>query len=93
MVYLLCFERDYKGTQHYIGFVESDLEQRIKCHKNGNGARFVEVLKKENGIDFQVVRLWPEGDRKFERKLKNRKNAWQLCPICKERRKSNGSCH
>jgi hypothetical protein len=34
------------------------------------------------GIGFQIVRTWP-GSRSFERKLKNRKNARKLCPICR----------
>ncbi len=54
------------------------------------GARLLQVVR-DAGISFHVARTW-DGDRKLERKLKNRKNAKFLCPECeKERReKANG---
>jgi len=81
-VYLLHFDRpisDKHTTQHYIGYA-SDIVKRLNCHKSGNGARLTEIAKIRN-IGFALVRLW-HGDRNFERKLKNRKNAPKLCPIC-----------
>jgi hypothetical protein len=36
---------------------------------------------RERGITWQLVRTW-EGGRKFERQLKNRKEAPRLCPVC-----------
>lgn len=39
------------------------------------------------GIGFVVARTW-EGDRTFERKLKRRKDAPKLCPICREEREA-----
>jgi hypothetical protein len=50
---------------------------------HGNGARLTQVAK-ERGLSFVVVRIW-EGDRKLERKLKNRHDAPRLCPICNGR--------
>lgn len=36
----------------------------------------------EAGIEWEVVRTWPDGDRTLERHLKNRKKAWTFCPHC-----------
>lgn len=88
-VYLLHFERPIAPghpTQHYIGYAD-DLTRRIRAHARGryngggNGcARLCEVAK-ERGIGFTVARLW-SGDRSLERRLKSRKEAPRLCPIC-----------
>lgn len=82
MVYLIHFERpisDKHTTQHYLGYAKS-LKSRIAEHKAGVGARLCQVAL-ERGIGFEVVRTW-EGGRDLERKLKNRKNAPCLCPVC-----------
>ena len=86
MVYLICFDKKYKHAKHYIGFVDNNdgLENRIDMHKKGQGARLLQVLN-ENGIDYKVVRIWKEGDRNFERKLKNLSHSKELCPCCAER--------
>jgi len=41
------------------------------------------------GIDFKLARVWPNGDRNFERHLKNMKKACQYCPVCKTERKTH----
>lgn len=83
MVYLLCFHSKLKHAKHYIGFVErpEDLDRRMSKHKKGNGSKLMAAVTKA-GIDFTIARLWPQGDRNFERKLKNRKNSKHLCPVC-----------
>jgi predicted GIY-YIG superfamily endonuclease len=78
-VYLVHFDRSYKHARHYIGFSTAPAE-RLAVHKNGNGARLLEVVS-EAGIDYQIVRTWG-GDRHRERRLKNQKNAKRLCPLC-----------
>lgn len=66
---------------HYIGWAK-DIDNRVKHHANGTSkARFMEVAHERN-IGFQVARIWLDGDKTFERKLKSRKNAPQLCPVC-----------
>ena len=67
-------------AQHYIGWAKH-LSARIAHHKAGTGARLLQVAV-ELHIDFDVVATW-EGDRHFERKLKNRKKARMLCPVCR----------
>ena len=82
-VYLLHFERPIAPgrhtAQHYIGFA-ADLAARIQEHNTVHGARLTQVAR-ERGIRFKVARLWL-GDRGLERRLKDRKEAPQLCPIC-----------
>lgn len=86
MVYLIHFDKPYRHAQHYIGYTV-DLDHRIYDHQhNVNGARLLQVVR-NTGINFRVVRTWPEGDRTFERRLKNRKNARKLCPVCRMERK------
>ena len=51
--------------------------------KNGHGSTFMGVVN-FMGINWRLARVWEgdQADRIFERKLKNRKNASRLCPIC-----------
>jgi len=82
MVYLLHFsEKVADHAQHYIGYSDIGIERRLERHLNGNGSRLVRAAV-QLGIEVKVARLWPNGDRKFERKLKNRKKARCLCPLC-----------
>ncbi|HZQ04946.1 MAG TPA: endonuclease [Anaerolineae bacterium] len=92
--YLLHFSKPYVGkrrnpnakrvqiVQHYLGYAKRDAEDRIELHRKGQGARLTQVAV-ESGIELIVVKIWKSGTRKDERKFKNRKNAAQLCPICK----------
>ena len=86
MVYLLHFDKKYHHAQHYIGFCDGkdNLESRMECHRNGRGAKLIKAIT-QAGIKFQIARIWENGDRNFERKLKNRKKAKCLYPICKEK--------
>lgn len=79
-VYLIHFDRPYRHAQHYIGWAK-DLEKRIAQHRSGNGSKLMAAVVKK-GITFEVVRTWHNVDRHFERKLKNRRCAGQLCPLC-----------
>lgn len=79
-VYLLHFSEKYRHAGHYIGFA-NDVEGRINHHRNGTGARLTQVVT-DFGIQLQVARIWQDGDRAFERKLKNCKHAARYCPIC-----------
>lgn len=83
-VYLLHFDSpisEHHTAQHYIGWTELPVEDRLLAHKSGGGARFTQVAN-ERGIGYQVVRTW-KGNRQLERKLKNRHNSPKLCPICR----------
>ncbi len=90
MVYLLHFSEPFKHARHYIGFTESGLEQRMERHRSGDGAKILRALKL-NGITFEVVKTWEEGDRDFERKLKNQKNSKRHCPHCLKKKEDDKS--
>ena len=86
-VYLLHFDHKlgnlanrYAQAQHYIGTAR-DLDSRIAEHKAGSGAA-ITAAAVHRGIGFDVVRTW-SGGRQLERKLKNRKEAPRLCPVCR----------
>ena len=81
MVYLIHFQKKLHHAQHYIGFVDADLLQRIELHKSNRGAKLLRAVNNE-GIEWQVVRVWMEGDRHFERILKNCKKSSRFCPVC-----------
>lgn len=80
-VYLLHFDRPYRHARHYLGYTQKDVDGRVELHRAGKGARLMEVIV-EAGIDFTCVRIW-YGGRRLERRLKNRKHADRLCPICR----------
>ncbi|MGN6399682.1 MAG: hypothetical protein ACTHMD_04455 [Flavisolibacter sp.] len=73
MVYLIHFQTKFHHAQHYIGFVSSDLMQRIGQHSANRGARSL-IAVNNNGITWQVGGVWPAGDREPQRELKTTKN-------------------
>lgn len=83
MVYLIHLSEPYKHARHYIGFVDGDdlVEERLIKHKRGIGSKFLRAVNNA-GIGYVIARLWPGYTRVQERQLKNRKKAWELCPIC-----------
>ncbi len=86
VVYLLHFHAQIAPgrhtCQHYIGFAKiKDFAERIEEHRSGRGARLTQVAH-ERGIGFTLAHVW-YGDRRFERRLKNRKMAPRMCPICR----------
>ena len=87
-VYLIHFDEKLCHAQHYIGFTEREVEERMKDHANGKGARLMEVIT-ELGLPWKVARTWEGKTKSFERELKNCKNAKQLCPICSGKKAYN----
>ena len=85
--YLLHFDRALGNShnprgmaRHYIGWAD-DVDARLADHRAGRGARLLAACVRE-GIGWEVVRTWPGVTRSTERALKNRKQAWSLCPVC-----------
>lgn len=91
MVYLIHFSTPYKHARHYIGYTDC-LAARLRHHRAGTGSRLMKAVT-EAGIGWKVARKWPEGTRTFERQLKDRHKASQLCPTCRReaKRGRNGS--
>jgi hypothetical protein len=92
-VYLLHFDRPYraktgrgaKEVQHYLGYTNGEsVDARVQRHRSKTqGAKLTQVIARE-GIGFVVARVWAEGDRELEKRLKSRRNHKRLCPVCKE---------
>jgi predicted GIY-YIG superfamily endonuclease len=83
--YLFHFAEKYAHAQHYLGFAEV-LENRLAEHFQGRGSRLTQVVTSA-GIKIECVRTWENVTRSDERKLKNRRDARALCPICKAERR------
>jgi len=60
-------------------------------HRNGQGARPMEVIKNA-GLGFTLVRTWP-GGRDRERQLKRQLGASQMCPSCGVRPQRDHGSH
>ena len=90
-VYLIHFKDKIGHSQHYIGYT-GNLDRRIAAHrgtrwtpengKTGDGATLLGVAN-SRGVEWKVVRVWPDGDYDLEKKLKARKKARVFCPVCK----------
>ena len=78
-VYLIHLDTPYKHARHYTGWT-TDLAARLHAHRNGRGARLMEVITAA-GITWRLARTWP-GGRDRERAIKDRHEAPRLCPEC-----------
>jgi len=81
-VYLIHAERPLAHAQHYLGWTQR-LESRLDEHASGQGSPLLRAMTAE-GIGWSVAKVWRRRTRTYERKLKNRKNARALCPVCRE---------
>lgn len=80
-IYLLHFDTPFHHAEHYLGSADV-LTHRILDHAKGNGANLMRHVRNA-GITFIVVKTWA-GDRKMERRLKNRGGAKRShCPVCR----------
>jgi predicted GIY-YIG superfamily endonuclease len=78
-VYLLHFERPYRGrSQHYLGFTRN-LTQRLENHRRGTACATTK-LAFDRGIGFILARTW-DGTPKLERAIKSQ-GVVKCCPIC-----------
>lgn len=71
---------DTHTARHYLGYAEN-VEERLQKHASGNGSAFMAEVARRN-IEWECVRIWENGNRTFERRLKNQKNHKHFCPIC-----------
>jgi predicted GIY-YIG superfamily endonuclease len=79
-IYLLHFDQPVSDhARHYLGWA-SDLAARLEAHREGRGARLMEVCR-ERGISWHLARTW-EGTRDRERAIKDRAESPRLCPDC-----------
>ncbi len=86
--YLLHFYKPTTGESaklahaaHYMGMSDS-VSERLAQHGTSHGAKLTYAARRA-GLSWVVAKTWA-GGRKFEKKLKARKNVpRQLCPICR----------
>ena len=86
-LYLIHFVAKYKHAQHYLG-LSNDVPRRMEEHRSGQGSALMKAVTQAD-IPWDVVRTWKNADRMLERRLKNQKNAWHLCPICNPKHYQN----
>jgi hypothetical protein len=78
--YLLHFDGRIYGAQHYLGW-SLDIMRRVRTQLKGRGARLVRQALAA-GFGVELVRTWPDADRKQERVLK-RRTPKSYCPLCR----------
>jgi predicted GIY-YIG superfamily endonuclease len=83
-VYVLHFEPAYKHAQHYVGWTEGDVVERVAVHLRGRGSPLVRAAV-EAGVDVQLAATY-QGTRYLERRLKSWHNTGRFCAICREHR-------
>jgi len=81
-VYILHFNEKFYHAQHYVGCTEN-MQRRTREHLHCYpcGSNLVRAVIKK-GIEVVVAKVYPDGDRALEKKIKATKNTSKLCPIC-----------
>lgn len=83
-IYLLHFSRPFAHARHYLGWSATleSLARRVAHHQAGTSGARLPGKARAAGITFELARVWPEADKKDERKMKRRGHA-RMCPICR----------
>lgn len=90
-VYLIHLARPFRNgsalCRHYVGYTRGveTVQARAERHRTGRGAKFMARVN-EAGIAWDVVRIFPKGDRRREVEIK-KAGARAFCPVC------NGGSH
>ena len=84
-VYLLHFKHKYRHCQHYIGFTERTLDERLGEHWSGNGSALTSAVHQQAGNEMILARTWEGVDSSIEFILKCRAESPKLCPVCNPR--------
>ncbi len=87
-LYLLHFEPRYRHAGHYLGW-SPDIARRCREHLSGDGKASPLVRAALSTGRVGLVRVWPEGSRSLERRLKRQGGLSRHCPVCR----STGSYH
>lgn len=80
-VYLLHFDRPFGHAEHYAGWA-LDHQTRVDEHLRGEGSRLVAAAIAA-GVHVELVRVWENQTRAFERQLKQNGTLKRVCPLCK----------
>lgn len=86
-VYLIHINPPFKHARHYIGWTSGvdTVRERYKSHLFGTGSALLRAASSA-GCALVIAHVWDSGDRRFERYLKDRKDAPRWCPRCKGKR-------
>lgn len=90
-VYLLHFEQPIDGARHYVGITTPErLAQRMIEHTTGRGAKLT-ARACRLAVSWRLAQVWKSADFSLEDRLIARREAIQLCPVC--RRISTGAAY
>lgn len=84
-IYLIHFSQRLSHAQHYLGWAKN-IKQRVFEHRNSTGAKILAECNRR-GIDWKVIRIWPNTSRKDESRMKHNKESTRLCPLCAPERR------
>lgn len=87
-LYLLHFTPRYRHAGHYLGWA-LDIERRVGEHMRGgaHASPLVRAAARDGRVG--LVRVWVNGDRTLERRLKRQGGLSRHCPVCR----STGTYH
>jgi hypothetical protein len=82
-LYLIHLEPRYAHAGHYLGYAD-DIARRVREHGGGH-ARSSPLLRaaRAAGSRLTVTRVWEDGDRVLERRLKRGGGLSRHCPTCR----------
>jgi len=91
-LYLIHFSTPYvaktgkqqKKAGHYLGYTTVGVDNRMAAHRSGQGARLIAVIQ-QDGIDWEVSRVWEGEGREEEKKRKRRGHFADYCPCCNQK--------
>jgi predicted GIY-YIG superfamily endonuclease len=93
-LYELHFLQPFRHARHYIGVTALPVEERLRRHRSGDGARLLAALLAAGG-DFVVTRTEVfkganARERAFaeERRLKRHHGAGKRCRLCRAERRT-----
>lgn len=76
-----------RPARHYLEYTARTVYARVCDQKSGSRWRSAPICYAafERDIDFVVARVWPNTDRRDEKRLRDLHNNPRLCPICNPR--------
>lgn len=88
MIYILHIDPPLKHARHYVGWTkDTDVSRRVEEHLTQSGSRPSRLVGAALAAGCAVTLAGTmEGDRNFERQLKNRGGAAKYCPLCRPAR-------
>lgn len=85
MIYILHIDPPLAHARHYVGWTQDDdVTRRVTDHLEQRGRRPSKLVAAALAAGRTVTLAGVlEGDRDFERRLKNRGSAMKYCPACR----------